>query len=186
MLVFITYRCCCPVKALVKLNSFQEFSIEIKNICNSATKDWNCSSRHLRLAYKAFLEQLKINLIFRHMGQYMLWYVVLIPNQLCSYTYFILHIKPLGFLIHTQIFNWWGKRWHMVTYPFRALVVLYQMFTFIMCLIWLILSTLFIHSFYTVLYTSLSCFCPWKFFLCNERDNIRFAYFISDYIRNSR
>ena len=53
--------------------------------------------------------------------------------------------------------DWLGKRWPMVACPFGTLVVLYRMFTFIMCLIWLIFGILFLH-----LSTSVGCFCPRK------------------------
>ena len=51
-----------------------------------------------------------------------------------------------------------GMAYAMVACPFRTLVVLYRMFTFIMCLIWLMFGILFLH-----LSTSLGCFCPRTF-----------------------
>ena len=41
--------------------------------------------------------------------------------------------------------NWWLKWWPMVACHFRTLVVLYRMFTFIMCPIWLMFGILLRH-----------------------------------------
>ena len=63
----------------------------------------------------------------------------------------------------------------MVACPLRTMVVLYRMFTFIMCLIWLIFRTLFI-----TLSTSLGCFRRRIFFFNNGLDNSEWASFISN------
>ena len=52
-----------------------------------------------------------------------------------------------------------GRGWPMLAWPSATLVVLYRMFTFIMCLIWLMFGMLFPH-----LSNSLGCFCPRTFF----------------------
>ena len=63
----------------------------------------------------------------------------------------------------------------MVSCPFRTVVVIYRMFTFVMCLIGFIFGILFLH-----LSTSFGYFCPLTFFLNNRLDSKQLAPFISD------
>ena len=63
--------------------------------------------------------------------------LVLIVNELCGYTEVVSRNLADG-VFNLYCLNWWGKGWHMVAYPFRSLVVVFRMFTSIMCLIWLV------------------------------------------------
>ena len=103
----------------------------------------------------------------------MIFGLILILNELCSYIYIFQDVQLMGFVVYNKISNWWGIWWPMVACPLRTLVVLYRMFTFIMCLIWLMSEILCLYS-----STSLGCFCQLKFVLNNGLDNIQRACFI--------